>query len=116
MQLVGVQLIYKNLKDYILLDDAYKIAKKLEGLHPDNFKHLEHKLGIKHDKMMTKLTGWKLSMAILLECEKMSDGPEPMSKRAFARKLAETVNDITSEKDKERLWDAVRLLDDEGEQ
>lgn len=115
MQLVGVK-FHKHLKDYILLDDAHKIAKKLDGLHSNTFKELKDKLGIKHDEMMTKLTGWKLLMAILLECEKMSDGPEPMSKRAFARKLAETVNDITSEKDKERLWDAVKLLDDEGEQ
>ena len=104
-------------KDYILLDDAYNIAKNLEGLHYSTFKQLEDKLGTNHDdKMMTKLTGWKLPMAILMEYEKMSNGPDPLSKRVFARKLGETANKITSEEDQKRLYDVIRLLDDEGKQ
>lgn len=53
-------------------------------------------------------------MAILIECEKKH--PEgALSKRDFARQLAEVANEIDLEKDKELLRYAVHLLDNESE-
>ena len=60
---------------------------------------------------MSKLTGWKVAMAILMELEKKGyEDPEVLSKRYFARKIAETANEIQSKDDKMKLRNVVRLL------
>ena len=65
---------------------------------------------------MSKLTGWKVAMAILMELEKKGyEDPEVLSKRYFARKIAETANEILSKDDKKKLRNVVRLLDDGSE-
>ena len=101
----------------ILLDDVYNIAKHMDKLHPITIEQLAFKLGIALDpKLMSKLTGWKVAMAILMELEKKGyEDPEVLSKRYFARKIAETANEIQSKDDEKKLRNVVRLLDDGSE-
>ena len=103
--------------DPILPDDVYNIAKHMDKLHPSTFEQLTLKLGIALDpKLMSKLTGWKVAMAILMELEKKGcEDPEKICKGHFARKVAETANEIRSKEDKEKLHNVVRLLDDGSE-
>ena len=103
--------------DPILLDDVYNIAKHMDKLHPITIEQVAFKLGIALDpKLMSKLTGWKVAMAILMELEKKGyEDPEVLSKRYFARKIAETANEIQSKDDKKKLHNVVRLLDDGSE-
>ena len=103
--------------DPILLDDVYNIAKHMDKLHPITIEQLAFKLGIALDsKLMSKLTGWKVAMAILMELEKKGyEDPEVLSKRYFARKIAETANETQSKDDKKQLRNVARLLDDGSE-
>ena len=99
--------------DTILLDDATNIFANLEGLNHSTVDVLARKLDISLDENAARFSGWRLPMAILVECEKKY--PEAYSKRHFARQLAETANEIHLEKDKELLRNAVHLLDNESE-
>ena len=103
--------------DPILPDDVNSIAKYMAKLHPSTIEQLALKLGITLDpKLMSKLTGWKVAMAILMELEKKGyEDPEVLSKRYFARKIAETANEIQSKDDKMKLRNVVRLLADGSE-
>lgn len=103
--------------DPILPDDVYNIAKHMDKLEPSTIEQLALKLGITLDpKLMSKLTGWKVAMAILMELEKKGyEDPEVLSKRYFARKIAETAIEIQSKDDKKKLHNVVRLLDDGSE-
>ena len=103
--------------DPILLDDVYNIAKHMDKLEPSTIEQLTLKLGIALDpKLTSKLTGWKVAMTILMELEKKGcEDPEVLSKRYFARKIAETANEIKSKDDKKKLRNVVRLLDDGSE-
>ena len=103
--------------DPIQLEDAYNITKHMDKLDPSTIEQLTLKLGIALDpKLMPKLTGWKFAMAILMELEKKGyEDPEVLSKSYFARKLAETANEIQSKEDKENLHNVIHLLDDESE-
>ena len=103
--------------DPILPDDVNSIAKYMDKLHPSTIEQLALKLGITLDpKLMSKLTGWKVAMAILMELEKKGyEDPEVLSKRYFARKIAETANEIQSKDDKMKLRNVVRLLADGSE-
>ena len=105
------------ISDPILLDDVYNIAKHMDKLDPSTFEQLTLKLGIALDpKLMSKLTGWKVAMAILMELEKKGcEDPEEICKRHFARRIAETENEIQSKDDKKKLHSVVRLLDDGSE-
>ncbi|XP_019862328.1 PREDICTED: uncharacterized protein LOC109590928 [Amphimedon queenslandica] len=97
--------------DTILLDDATNIATNLQGLNHSTINVLARKLDISLDENTARLSSWRLPMAILVECEKKY--PEAISKRHFARQLAEAANEIHLEKDKELLYNAVNLLDNE---
>ena len=103
--------------DPILLEDVYNIAKHMDKLEPSTIEQLAFKFGIALDpKLMSKLTGWKVAMAILMELEKKGyEDSEVLSKRYFARKIAETANEIQSKDDKKKLRNVVRLLDDGSE-
>ena len=103
--------------DPILLDDVNNITKHMDKLEPSTIEQLTSKLGIALDpQLMSKPTGWAVPLAILVELEKKRcKEPEALSKRYFARKLAETANEIQSKEDKENLHNAVRLLDDGSE-
>ena len=103
--------------DPILPDDVNSIAKYMAKLHPSTIEQLALKLGITLDpKLMSKLTGWKVAMAILMELEKKGyEDPEVLSKRYFARKIAETAIGIQSKVDKKKLHNVVRLLVDGSE-
>ena len=101
--------------DPIQLEDAYNIAKHMDKLEPSTIEQLTLKLGI-DQKLMSKLTGWKVAMAILMELEKKGyEDPEVLSKRYFARRIAETENEIQSEDDKKKLCNVVHLLHDGSE-
>ena len=103
--------------DPILPDDVNIIIKHMDKLDPSTIEQLTSKLGITLDpRLMSKLSGWKVAMAILMELEKKGcEEPEILSKRYFARKIAETANEIQSKEDKEKLHKFVRLLDDGSE-
>ena len=103
--------------DPILPDDVNIIIKHMDKLDPSTIEQLTSKLGITLDpRLMSKLTGWKVAMAILMELEKKGcEEPEILSKRYFARKIAETANEIQSKDDKKKLRNVVRLLDDGSE-
>ena len=103
--------------DPILLDDVYNIAKYLDNLDYSTIKQLTLKLGIALDPiLMSKPSGWAVPLAILVELEKRGcKEPEALSKRSFARKIAETANEIHLKKDKTKLRNVVRLLDDGSE-
>ena len=103
--------------DPILLDDVYNIAKYLDNLDYSTIKQLTLKLGIVIDpKLISKSSGWAVPLAILVELEKKGcEEPEVLSKRYFARKIAETTNEIHLKKDKMKLRNVVRLLDDGSE-
>ena len=103
--------------DPILIDDVNNIAKHMDKLHPSTIEQLTSKLGIALDpKLMSKPSGWAVPLAILVELEKKGcEEPEVLSKRHFARKLAETANEIQSKEDKNKLRNVVRLLDDGSE-
>ena len=105
------------ISDPILFDDVYNIAKHMDKLEPSTIEQLTSKLGIALDqKLMSKPSGWAVPLAILVELEKKQcEEPEALSKRSFARKIAETANEIHSKKDKKKLRNVVRLLDDESE-
>ena len=110
-------MMYIFITDPILPDNVNSIAKYMAKLHPSTIEQLALKLGITLDpKLMSKLTGWKVAMAILMELEKKGyEDPEVLSKRYFARKIAETANEIQSKDDKKKLHNVVRLLDDGSE-
>ena len=106
-----------SITDPILPDDVNIIIKHMDKLDPSTIEQLTSKLGITLDpRLMSKLTGWKVAIAILMELEKKGcEEPEILSKRYFARKIAETANEIQSKEDKEKLHKFVRLLDDGSE-
>ena len=94
----------------------------MKTLNSGTMKHLAEKLGftqVDYDTKFSIFTGWKLPMAILMEYEKLNAvakrrGSDSFSKGFFARKLAETANEIQLDSDREILRDVVRLLHDEG--
>ena len=105
--------------DPILTDDVTnRIIKHMDKLDTSTIEQLTLKLGIALDpKLMSKLTdGWKVAMAILMKLEKKGcKEPEVLSKRYFARRIAETANEIQSKEDKEKLHNVAYLLDDGSE-
>ena len=107
------------ISDPILLEDVYNIAKHMDKLHPNTIEQLALKFGIALDpKLMSKPrpSGWAVPLAILVELEKKGcEEPEALSKRYFARKIAETANEIQSKEDNKKLRNVVRLLDDGSE-
>ncbi|XP_019857061.1 PREDICTED: uncharacterized protein LOC109585424 [Amphimedon queenslandica] len=97
--------------DTILWDDASNIANNLKGLDNSTIKVLTQKLEVSLDKV-ANLSDWKLPMAILMECEKKYT--KALSKRQFARWLAEVADEITEpKKDQRMLRRTVNLLDKE---
>ena len=103
--------------DLILLEDVYNIAKHMDKLEPSTIEQLTSKLGIALDpKFLSKPSGWAVPLAILMELEKKGcEEPEVLSKRYFARKIAETANEIKSKEEEKKLCNVVRLLDDRCE-
>ena len=89
----------------------------MDKLHPSTIEQLILKLRIAIDpKLVSKPSGWAVPLAILVELEKKGcKDPEVLSKRYFARKLAETANEIKSNNDKKSLRNVVHLLDDGSE-
>ena len=104
------------ISDPILLDDVYNIAKHMAKLHPSTIEQLTLKLGIALDPKLMSKPGWAVPLAILVELEKKGcEDPDVLSKRYFARKIAETTDEIQSKEDKKELRNVVRLLDDGSE-
>ena len=103
--------------DPILMDDVNNIVKHMDKLHPNTIEQLILKLRIAIDPILiSKPSGWAVPFAILVELKKKGcKEPEVLSKRYFARKLAETANEIKSNDDKKKLRNVVRLLDDGSE-
>ena len=102
--------------DPILPDDVNNIIKHMDKLEPSTIEQLTLKLGITLDPQLMPKPDWAVPLAILVELKKKGcEEPEVLSKRYFARKLAETANEIQSKADKENLHNVVRLLDDGSE-
>ena len=110
-------IIMYSITDPILLDDVYNIIEHMGKLEPSTVEQLTLNLEIVIDpKLMPKLTGWRVAMAILMELEKKGcEDPVVLSKRYFARKIAETASEIQSKDEKKKLHNVVRLLDDGSE-
>ena len=102
--------------DPILLDDVNNIAKHMDTLCPNTIERLTLKLRIAIDPKLVSKPDWAVPLAILVELKKKGcKEPEVLSKSYFARKLAETANEIKSKDDKKKLFNVVHLLDDESE-
>ena len=102
--------------DPILPDDVNNITKHMDKLEPSTIEQLTLKLGITLDPQLISKPDWAVPLAILVELKKKGcKEPEALSKRYFARKLAETANEIQSKDDKKKLHNVVRLLDDGSE-